>query len=313
MHSPLPPTTLHRRIVGSAVDNHNIRYSAFACAVALAVQIGVLVSASVGTIVFQRKYATSYWMDVMTGFTVAALCVLTLVARGEYLARQVCITCLLSMWGLRLSYLHCSRAGVYKQTTDVTSLCITRTVWAWFVSVPAVLLNTLDTRSGESSATVRWSDFVGLSLAVAGMMIEMLSDREKNSWYKMRATRGADLSEVPSCLQSGLWAWSRHPNYAGQLTFHVGIYLLVAFHTPFWSVVGLFMSIVMLLVLEGGMRTHEQKKNAMFFGKPDYLRYRISTSPLVLLPPGLYSKIPPVIQQNLLFEWKSFAISRQSF
>ena len=64
-------------------------------------------------------------------------------------------------------------------------------------------------------------------------------------WLEARADkelRRFRLSNPPAgeFLHSGLWAWSRHPNYLGEMGFWWGLWLFALAANPgwWWSVVG---------------------------------------------------------------------------
>eukprot|EP00966_Prymnesium_polylepis_P273842 6325732-Prymnesium_polylepis.1 len=57
----------------------------------------------------------------------------------------------------------------------------------------------------------------GASLALAGLLLQTVADIQK---YVHKARRGAN-----SLCTSGLWSWSRHPNYLGEIVFHCGLLL----------------------------------------------------------------------------------------
>jgi steroid 5-alpha reductase family enzyme len=62
---------------------------------------------------------------------------------------------------------------------------------------------------------------IGLALWVAGFAIEVTADRQKREFR-----RNPDNSN--RFIQHGLWAWSRHPNYFGEILLWVGIAVIAA-------------------------------------------------------------------------------------
>ena len=89
-------------------------------------------------------------------------------------------------------------------------------------------------------------------------------------------------------IQSGLWAWSRHPNYFGEILAWVGMAMLcmggvntwyaaaLCWESPFFSAFFLVFTSLMLL---------EKRIDAKFGGQPRYEDYKRKTSVLVLWPP----------------------------
>jgi steroid 5-alpha reductase family enzyme len=55
-----------------------------------------------------------------------------------------------------------------------------------------------------------FQDVVGLSIWVIGFTIEVTADFQKTAFRKVAGNKGR-------WINSGLWAWSRHPNYFGEI------------------------------------------------------------------------------------------------
>ena len=293
---PVPAgTDLHRLLVRShdSPAVHRFIYASFACSLALLMQI--------------LACGCNRWTDVLAGPSVALLCLSTLVVRWQFLPRQVFVSSVLCVWGCRLTCLYATRPRIHVGVSpSAASLCVARTLWAWAVSTPAVLLNTLDHSAASSRPFPSTAlDVTGAAFALAGVTLEAVADSQKLAWHRARA---AQADQATTCLQTGLWAWSRHPNYFGQLLMHLGLYAVASAHAPVWSAAGFAVSAISILLMEGSMVTLEQAKNMKFFGKPAYLLYRQQTSPLVPLPPWVYRRLPWWIKKTCLLEWDVYAV-----
>src|SRR3546814_8217356 len=75
-------------------------------------------------------------------------------------------------------------------------------------------------RSGLS-AEMGWLARAGVLAAVAGIAIESIADAQLHAFRRHRANRGR-------ILDTGLWRYSRHPNYFGDALVWWGIWLLAA-------------------------------------------------------------------------------------
>jgi steroid 5-alpha reductase family enzyme len=62
-------------------------------------------------------------------------------------------------------------------------------------------------------------DAAGAALALGGTLLELVADAQLRGFR--RAPPAPD-----AVLESGLWAWSRHPNYLGEILFWCGLALL---------------------------------------------------------------------------------------
>jgi steroid 5-alpha reductase family enzyme len=73
-----------------------------------------------------------------------------------------------------------------------------------------------------SSAPLGWLDALGVAVALGATVIEGVADAQLRAYRKdceAKGVRGA-ICEV------GLWSWSRHPNYFGECTFWLGVWIL---------------------------------------------------------------------------------------
>jgi protein-S-isoprenylcysteine O-methyltransferase Ste14 len=76
----------------------------------------------------------------------------------------------------------------------------------------------------------RWLFPAGIGVMVAGAVIEALADQQKTQFQQ----RDDDKPEV---LDTGLWGWSRHPNYFGDSLGWDGAWLTAAASSPAaWTV-----------------------------------------------------------------------------
>lgn len=88
----------------------------------------------------------------------------------------------------------------------------------FLVALPVLLLNTFDT-----SAAVSVIALIGIFIWLKGFFFETVADRELDEFLKDPGNKGKIMS-------SGLWRYSRHPNYYGESVMWWGI-ALIAFGT----------------------------------------------------------------------------------
>ena len=119
------------------------------------------------------------------------------------------------------------------------------------------------------------------SIWLAGFAIEVIADRQKSAFR-------ADPENRNRFIQSGLWAWSRHPNYFGEIVLWSGIAVIAFPVLQGWQYATLISPIfvVVLLTKISGVRMLENRANKQWGNDPDYQAYRDSTSVLVPMPPG---------------------------
>lgn len=120
-----------------------------------------------------------------------------------------------------------------------------------------------------TSSEVGLLDRAGLALWVLGFGIEVVADAQK------RAFR-ADPANRDRWIDTGLWAWSRHPNYLGEILLWTGIAVIGAgqFEGPQW--VGLLSPVFVTLLLTrgSGIPLLEEGADARWGDDPAYRQYR---------------------------------------
>ena len=139
-----------------------------------------------------------------------------------------------------------------------------------------------------SKAPVGLWEFFFFALALGGLTIESLADLQL---YQFKKSKNRAPAEV---LQSGLWAWSRHPNYFGETLFWWATAALALFsvETSLQAsivIVGVLFITFLLLKVSGVPMTERGMSSRR--KSDEYARYLSSTSPFVPLPPRLYAKL----------------------
>ncbi|GHE09927.1 hypothetical protein GCM10011381_17000 [Klenkia taihuensis] len=99
----------------------------------------------------------------------------------------------------------------------------------------------------------RWLVPAGVTVAVAGAVVEAVADRQKSA-YAQR-----DRDERPDVLDTGLWGVSRHPNYLGDSIMWDGVWLAGAASAPGgWLVAAPAAMTYFLVYATGAKRTEDR-------------------------------------------------------
>ncbi|MBI2169557.1 MAG: DUF1295 domain-containing protein [Actinobacteria bacterium] len=104
------------------------------------------------------------------------------------------------------------------------------------VSTPLLAI----TRPGQTATW--WLDGLGATVAVAGLVVEAAADAQLGRFR----SSGSD-----GVLASGLWRYTRHPNYLGDATLWWGLGLLGVAAGHWWALVGPAGMLVVLLRVTG--------------------------------------------------------------
>lgn len=122
--------------------------------------------------------------------------------------------------------------------------------------------------------TRRWLFPAGIAVMLTGAVIEALADRQKTQFQQR------DDDDKPDVLDTGLWGWSRHPNYFGDSVVWDGAWLTAAASSPgAWTVPAPVAMSYLLIFATGAKRTEArmqerpgyrdyQQRVAFFFPRP---------------------------------------------
>jgi steroid 5-alpha reductase family enzyme len=120
-----------------------------------------------------------------------------------------------------------------------------------------------------------WLDILATVVMLSAVTLQLVADRQL---HRFIATR-----QEGEQLHSGLWAWSRHPNYCGELGFWLGLYLFGLAALPsgwWWMALGIVLMTAMFLFVSIPMMEKRSLEK-----RPDYQRIIDSTSMLIPWPP----------------------------
>jgi len=117
-------------------------------------------------------------------------------------------------------------------------------------------------------------DLLGVLVWVSGFGIEVIADRQKSAFRREHPGRFIDR---------GLWAWSRHPNYFGEIVLWTGIALIASSTLRGWQwatwVSPVF--VALLLTRVSGIPILEHRADQRWEGDADYASYKASTPVLI--------------------------------
>lgn len=121
---------------------------------------------------------------------------------------------------------------------------------------------------------------LGIWIWLAGLMIEGIADQQKYAFINDPANKG-------KWIETGLWKYSQHPNYFGEITLWFGIYIYALFGLSLaQSLVALLgpAYITMLLIYVSGIPLLDKAAQKRWGDNEQYQAYRKRTSKLVPLP-----------------------------
>lgn len=121
---------------------------------------------------------------------------------------------------------------------------------------------------------------VGAIVWAVGFAIEATADAQKTAFKRDPANDGRFIT-------TGVWAWSRHPNYFGEITLWVGVAIIALPVLSGWTWVALVSPVFVTLLLTrvSGVPLLERRADKRWGGEPDYEAYKAATPVLIPRPP----------------------------
>jgi steroid 5-alpha reductase family enzyme len=150
-------------------------------------------------------------------------------AAGAPTARQILVVGLVYAWGLRLTY-HWTRNFAGLAHEDWRYVDIRKKVGRlyWLASFAGLhLFPTIQVYMGclpllpalTSTRPLGPLDAVATLVTLGAVVIEAVADEQLRAF---RLRKDKDPDEI---MATGLWSWSRHPNYFGEVSFWWGLFL----------------------------------------------------------------------------------------
>jgi steroid 5-alpha reductase family enzyme len=226
---------------------------------------------------------TERFYDLTGSLTYIGVTLFALLASGSTDLRSLMLTGLVIVWAGRLGSFLFRR--IHREGSDARFDQIkpkaSRFLVAWtlqglwvFMTLCAALA-AITTRE-PTAFGVR--DVVGLLIWSSGFAIEVIADRQKSAHREARPSRFID---------SGLWAWSRHPNYFGEIVLWVGVAVIASSTLGGWQWVTMVspLFVAFLLTRVSGIPILEKRADERWGDDPEYQQYKARTPVLVLRPP----------------------------
>ncbi len=229
-------------------------------------------------------FQTEHYYDLTGSLTYASLVLLALWF-GPAHAKALLLACLVGIWCARLGsflFRRVRQSGKDGRFDDIKPDW-GRFLVAWtlqglwvFMTLLAALIAMSDARPAALDV---WA-MLGALIWLTGFVIEAVADAQKSAFKSLPENQGHFIS-------SGLWAWSRHPNYFGEILLWVGVCFIAMPAFAGWQWLGLLSPVFVawLIARVSGVPLLEQRADDKWGGQPGYKIYKANTPVLLMRPP----------------------------
>ena len=200
-------------------------------------------------------------------------------------ARSLLLASLVCIWALRLGsflFRRVRQAGKDARFDQIkTSIAQFLMTWTlqglWISFTLAAALAAITSTTRIPLGIFAW---IGLAIWMIGFGIEALSDAQKSRFRTDPANKG-------QFIHSGLWSWSRHPNYFGEIVLWFGVAIIALPVLRGWQWVSLIspLFVTLLITRISGIPLLEKRADEKWSGQDAYESYKKRTSVLIPWPP----------------------------
>ena len=222
--------------------------------------------------------------DVAWGLGFILATVVSLLAGGIYPLRGLLISALVLIWGIRLAlHIHNRNRGKgedprYRKWREewgkwfvlrsFLQVFMLQGILLLMVAIPVIFVNQ------APAAPLGWLDLPGLAIWLYGLVFEAIGD-----WQLLKFIRNPD--NKGKLMTTGLWRYTRHPNYFGEVALWWGIWLMTLPLPGGWLTVIGPLTITFLILKVSGIPMLENP----YEDRADFQEYKCRTSVFFPLPP----------------------------
>ena len=237
--------------------------------------------------IFIPSYAfqTEHYFDLTGSLSYITTVIVAMVLNPSLDIRDLIICAMILVWAVRLGSFLFWRI---KKDGQDKRFIVMKTKFTWFLLtwtlgglwVLVTMAAGLAALTSNTTVELGILGYVGIALWLFGFAVEVIADNQKTQFKK-------DPSNKDRFITSGLWSWSQHPNYFGEITLWLGLALFTYPVLSGWQLVTLISPIFVYLLLTrlSGIPTLDRLAKEKWGSDSDYIAYVEATSKLMLAPP----------------------------
>lgn len=227
---------------------------------------------------------TESFYDLTGSVTYICAVVIAILLSPDRDGRSFLLLALVIIWASRLGtflYRRIRRAGKDARFDSIkpswSRFLLAWTMQGLWISLTlAAALTAITTTTRKSLGPVA---VLGVTIWVLGFAVEAIADAQKSRFRADPGNRGRFIN-------TGLWAWSRHPNYFGEIVLWCGVAIIALPVLRGWQWVSLISPVFVTILLTriSGVPMLERRADEKWGGQEDYEAYKKRTPVLVPWP-----------------------------
>ena len=230
-------------------------------------------------------YRTEKFYDLTGSITYLTVIVVALLLSPAIDTRSLLLAGIIAVWSIRLGSFLFTRiraAGEDRRFREIKQ-SFARFLMTWTLQGLWVAFS-LSSALAAITSTIRKDidafAVIGFLVWLFGFGIEVIADGQKSAF-------NAQATNKDKFIRSGLWSWSRHPNYFGEIVLWIGVMIIAMPILQGWQWATLISPIFIIILLTriSGVPMLEKRADEKWGGQPEYEAYKAGTSVLVPMPP----------------------------
>lgn len=228
---------------------------------------------------------TEKFFDLTGSITYISVTLITVFLSPIKDFRSILLLVLISIWASRLGlflYQRIKVAGEDRRFRDIKTsfwrFLLTWTIQGLWVSFSLAAALAVIT-------SIKRVDFdlfamFGSLIWIFGFGLEVVADNQKSKFR-------TDPNNKEKFINIGLWSWSRHPNYFGEIVLWLGISIIALPVLTGWQWLTMISPIFIIILLTriSGVPMLEKRADEKWGGQTEYETYKANTSVLIPFPP----------------------------
>ena len=220
--------------------------------------------------------STEHYFDITGSITFITVSVLAFILSDNKNIRSILLTLLIIVWATRLGVFLLKRVkaagsdGRFDDLKDFSTFFMVWNLQALWITF--TLLSSLIIFTSNHPDNFGIYDYIGIITWISGLFIEVVADKQKSDFKN-------DISNKNKFISTGLWKYSRHPNYLGEIILWTGITIIAIPLFSGWSWLGLISPAFVFIMLKfiSGVRILESRADMKWGKDKEYLKYKNST------------------------------------